>query len=144
MKEPEKIDMVIFRENTEDVYAGIEWAANTPEAQRLINFLNHELGCSLDMSAAIGIKPMTERCSKRLIRMALKHAVQHQRTSVTLMHKGNIMKYTEGAFQIGAMKWRPSCRPRSRRPSYPRSIRKFPAGKVLATAWLTICFSKCC
>lgn len=99
LKEPEKIDMVIFRENTEDVYAGIEWAANTPEAQRLINFLNHELGCSLDMSASIGIKPMTERCSKRLIRMALKHAVQHQRASVTLMHKGNIMKYTEGAFQ---------------------------------------------
>jgi isocitrate dehydrogenase len=99
LKEPGKIDMVIFRENTEDVYAGIEWAANTPEAQRLINFLNHELGCSLDMSAAIGIKPMTERCSKRLIRMALKHAVQHQLTSVTLMHKGNIMKYTEGAFQ---------------------------------------------
>lgn len=99
LKEPGKIDMVIFRENTEDVYAGIEWAANTPEAQRLINFLNHELGCSLDMSAAIGIKPMTERCSKRLIRMALKHAVQHQRASVTLMHKGNIMKYTEGAFQ---------------------------------------------
>src|SRR5450756_2538722 len=99
MKEPGKIDMVIFRENTEDLYAGIEWAANTPEAQRLINFLNHELGCSLDMSAAIGIKPMTERCSKRLIRMALKHAVQHQRASVTLMHKGNIMKYTEGAFQ---------------------------------------------
>ncbi len=78
MKEPAKIDMVIFRENTEDVYAGIEWAANTPEAQRLINFLNHELGCTLDPSAAIGIKPMTERCSKRLIRMALKHAMKHQ------------------------------------------------------------------
>ena len=99
MKEPAKIDMVIFRENTEDVYAGIEWAANTPEAHRLINFLNHELGCTLDPSAAIGIKPMTERCSKRLIRMALKHAIKHHLTSVTLMHKGNIMKYTEGAFQ---------------------------------------------
>jgi len=99
LKEPAKIDMVIFRENTEDVYAGIEWAANTPEAQRLIHFLNHELGCTLDMSAAIGIKPMTERCSKRLIRMALKHAMKHRRASVTLMHKGNIMKYTEGAFQ---------------------------------------------
>ncbi len=99
MKEPEKIDMVVFRENTEDVYAGLEWAATSPEAQRLINFLNQELGCSLDLTAAVGIKPMTERCSKRLIRMALKHALDHARASVTLMHKGNIMKYTEGAFQ---------------------------------------------
>jgi isocitrate dehydrogenase len=99
LKEPEKIDMVVFRENTEDVYAGLEWAAHSPEAQRLINFLNHELGCTLDTGAAVGIKPMTERCSKRLIRMALKYALQHQRSSVTLMHKGNIMKYTEGAFQ---------------------------------------------
>ncbi len=99
LKEPEKIDMVIFRENTEDVYAGLEWAATSPEAQKLIRFLNNELGCSLDLTAAIGIKPMTERCSKRLIRMALKYAVEHHRASVTLMHKGNIMKYTEGAFQ---------------------------------------------
>ncbi len=99
LKEPEKIDMVIFRENTEDVYAGIEWPANSPEAQHLINFLNQELGCTLDLSAAVGIKPMTERCSKRLIRMALKYALKHGRTTVTLMHKGNIMKYTEGAFQ---------------------------------------------
>jgi isocitrate dehydrogenase len=99
LKEPEKIDMVIFRENTEDVYAGIEWPAQSPEAQRLIDFLNNELGCNLDLSAAVGIKPMTERCSKRLIRMALKYAVKNGRTSVTLMHKGNIMKYTEGAFQ---------------------------------------------
>ena len=99
MKAPEKIDMVIFRENTEDVYAGVEWPANSPESQRLIHFLNHELGCTLDLSAAIGIKPMTERCSKRLIRMALKYAAKHGRSVVTLMHKGNIMKYTEGAFQ---------------------------------------------
>ena len=99
MKAPELIDMVIFRENTEDVYAGIEWPATSPEAQKLIHFLNTELGCSLDPTAAIGIKPMTERCSKRLIRMALKYAVEHSRASVTLMHKGNIMKYTEGAFQ---------------------------------------------
>jgi isocitrate dehydrogenase len=99
LKEPEKINMVIFRENTEDVYAGIEWAAHTPEAQRLVNFLNNELGCSLDPSTAVGIKPMTERGSKRLIRMALKYTLKHKRPSVTLMHKGNIMKYTEGAFQ---------------------------------------------
>jgi isocitrate dehydrogenase len=99
LRAPELIDMVIFRENTEDVYAGIEWPATSPEAQKLINFLNSELGCSLDPTAAIGIKPMTERCSKRLIRMALKYALEHRRPSVTLMHKGNIMKYTEGAFQ---------------------------------------------
>jgi isocitrate dehydrogenase len=99
LKNPELIDMVVFRENTEDVYAGLEWPAGSPEAQRLIGFLNQELGCSLDPAAAIGIKPMTERCSKRLIRMSLRHALDHARTSVTLMHKGNIMKYTEGAFQ---------------------------------------------
>ncbi|RJR32425.1 MAG: isocitrate dehydrogenase (NADP(+)) [Deltaproteobacteria bacterium] len=99
MKEPQKIDMVIFRENTEDVYAGVEWQANSDEARRLINFLNQELGCSIDQGAAIGIKPMTERCSKRLIRMGLKYSLEHQRASLTLMHKGNIMKYTEGAFQ---------------------------------------------
>jgi isocitrate dehydrogenase len=99
LKEPGKIDMVVFRENTEDVYAGLEWSAQSPEAQRLINFLNHELGCTLDPLAAVGIKPMTERCSKRLIRMALKYALKRRLSSVTLMHKGNIMKYTEGAFQ---------------------------------------------
>lgn len=99
LKEPEKINMIVFRENTEDVYAGLEWAATSPEAQRLINFLNQELGCSLDLSAAVGLKPMTERCSKRLIRMALKYALDYSLASVTLMHKGNIMKYTEGAFQ---------------------------------------------
>jgi isocitrate dehydrogenase len=99
MKAPELIDMVIYRENTEDVYAGIEWAATSPEAQKLIHFLNTEMGCTLDPTAAIGIKPMTERCSKRLIRMAIKYAIEHRRASVTLMHKGNIMKYTEGAFQ---------------------------------------------
>jgi isocitrate dehydrogenase len=99
MKEPQKIDMVIFRENTEDVYAGVEWQANSDEARKLIHFLNQELGSSIDQGAAIGIKPMTERCSKRLIRMALKYALEHKRPSITLMHKGNIMKYTEGAFQ---------------------------------------------
>jgi isocitrate dehydrogenase len=99
MKEPQKIDMVIFRENTEDVYAGVEWQANSDEAHRLIAFLNQDLGCTLDKGAAIGIKPMTERGSKRLIRMGLKYALDHSRPSLTLMHKGNIMKYTEGAFQ---------------------------------------------
>lgn len=99
LKEPWKIDMVVFRENTEDVYAGLEWPAQSAEAQRLIRFLNEELGCRLDPGAAIGIKPMSERCSKRLVRMALRYALERGRRSVTLMHKGNIMKYTEGAFQ---------------------------------------------
>ena len=99
LREPGLIDMVIFRENTEDVYAGIEWPATSPEARKVIAFLNAEMGCSLDLTAAIGIKPMTERCSKRLIRMALNYALEHGRATVTLMHKGNIMKYTEGAFQ---------------------------------------------
>jgi isocitrate dehydrogenase len=99
LKEPHKIDMVVFRENTEDVYAGLEWPSASPETQRLIQFLNMEMGCAVDLTAAIGIKPMTERGSKRLIRMALKYAMDKHRASVTLMHKGNIMKFTEGAFQ---------------------------------------------
>jgi isocitrate dehydrogenase len=99
LKAPEKINMVVFRENTEDVYAGLEWPAMSPEARRLIDFLNHEFDCRLEPAAAIGIKPMTARCSKRLIRMALKSALERGFHSVTLMHKGNIMKYTEGAFQ---------------------------------------------
>jgi len=99
LKEPEKINMVVFRENTEDVYAGWEWPARSDEARRLIGFLNRELGCRIDDAAAIGIKPMTERGSKRLVRMAVKYAVEKRLASVTLMHKGNIMKFTEGAFQ---------------------------------------------
>jgi isocitrate dehydrogenase len=99
LREPDKINMVVFRENTEDVYAGLEWPAMSPEARRLIDFLNQELGCRLEPATAIGIKPMTARCSKRLIRMALKTALERGFASVTLMHKGNIMKYTEGAFQ---------------------------------------------
>jgi isocitrate dehydrogenase len=99
LKEPEKINMVVFRENTEDVYAGVEWQAMSPEARGLIEYLNQQLGCQLDSNAAIGIKPMTARCSKRLVRMAIKYALERGYTNVTLMHKGNIMKYTEGAFQ---------------------------------------------
>ncbi len=99
LREPEKIDMVVFRENTEDVYAGLEWPAHSSEANKIIDFLNKELGCRLSPGTSIGIKPMTEQGSKRLIRMALKYAIDSGRASVTLMHKGNIMKYTEGAFQ---------------------------------------------
>lgn len=99
MREPEKVDMVIFRENTEDVYSGIEWPALSPEAQKLIAFINRELGKSIDLSAGIGIKPITRRGSERLIRRAIQFALEHRRKSVTLMHKGNIMKFTEGAFR---------------------------------------------
>ncbi len=99
MAEPEKMDIVIFRENTEDVYAGIEWLAGSAEARRLITFMNEELGKNISMEAAIGIKPVTEHGTKRLVRQAIEYAVERNRSSVTLVHKGNIMKYTEGAFK---------------------------------------------
>jgi isocitrate dehydrogenase len=99
VKTPEKMNIVIFRENTEDVYAGIEWAKGTPQAERLIEFLNRELGKRIRLDSGIGIKPISETGTKRLVRMALKWALANSRKSVTLMHKGNIMKYTEGAFR---------------------------------------------
>ncbi len=99
MREPEKMDIVIFRENTEDVYAGIEWTAGSDDAQRLINFMNSELGKDVSIQAAIGIKPVTEKGTKRLVRQAIQYAIDNNRTSVTLVHKGNIMKFTEGAFR---------------------------------------------
>ncbi len=98
VKHPELVDMVIFRENTEDVYAGIEWEAKSHEAKKLIEFMKDELGVDVDDSAAIGIKPITEKGSKRLIRKAIRYALENKRKSVTFMHKGNIMKFTEGAF----------------------------------------------
>lgn len=97
---PEKVDMVIFRENTEDVYAGIEFAAQSPETVKLIEFLRDEMGVkSLDPDSAVGIKPMSERASRRLVRKALEYALKNGRKSLTLVHKGNIMKFTEGAFR---------------------------------------------
>jgi isocitrate dehydrogenase len=99
MREPEKMDIVIFRENTEDVYAGIEWSAGSAEAQKLIQFMNNELGKNISEKAAIGIKPVTEAGTKRLVRQAIQYGVDNNRTSVTLVHKGNIMKFTEGAFR---------------------------------------------
>lgn len=99
LKHPEKINMVIYRENTEDVYAGIEYNSNTPEAKKLIEFLRSEFGAKVDASASVGIKPMTEFGSKRLIRSAIKFAIADKRPSVTMMHKGNIMKFTEGGFR---------------------------------------------
>ncbi len=99
VKRPELVDMVVFRENTEDVYAGIEWAAGSPEAQKAIGFLGRELGAEIDPDSGIGIKPMSAFRSQRLVRMAIRHALEHGRESVTLVHKGNIMKFTEGAFR---------------------------------------------
>lgn len=100
VKHPERVDMVIFRENTEDVYAGVEFAANTPEARKLAEFLREELGVKrVGEDAAIGVKPMTERGAKRLVRRALRYALDTDRPSLTLVHKGNIMKFTEGAFR---------------------------------------------
>lgn len=100
VKHPELVDMVIFRENTEDVYAGVEFAAMTEEARKLAIFLKEELGVTkVGEDAAIGIKPMTEAGSKRLVRRALRFALDQKRSSLTLVHKGNIMKFTEGGFR---------------------------------------------
>jgi len=96
---PELVDMVVFRENTEDVYAGIEWRAGSEDARRVVGFLNQEMKCKIAPESAIGIKPMSRRASQRLMRLALRYALEHERDSVTLVHKGNIMKYTEGAFK---------------------------------------------
>ena len=102
VKEPEKTDMVVFRENTEDIYAGIEWAAGTPEVRKVIDFLQKEMGVSkirFPETSGIGIKPVSREGSERLIRAAIQYAIDNGRKSVTLVHKGNIMKFTEGAFK---------------------------------------------
>jgi isocitrate dehydrogenase len=99
VKHPEKVDMVIFRENTEDIYAGLEVEEGTPEASKLIKVLQDEFGWKIRPDSGVGIKPVSETGSKRLIRAAIEYAVSHKRKSVTLVHKGNIMKYTEGAFR---------------------------------------------
>ncbi|PZS18025.1 MAG: NADP-dependent isocitrate dehydrogenase [Acidimicrobiales bacterium] len=99
MRYPEKVDMVIFRENTEDVYAGLELEAGTAEAKRLIDYLRDEFGWQVRPDSGVGIKPVSETASKRLVRAALHYAVQRKRRSVTLVHKGNIQKFTEGAFR---------------------------------------------
>ena len=99
VKHPEKVDMVIFRENTEDVYAGKELQEGTPEVKRLLEFLHDEYGWDIRPDSGIGIKPVSETGSKRLVRAALRYAVQKGRKSVTLVHKGNIQKFTEGAFR---------------------------------------------
>ena len=99
VKEPDKVDMVVFRENTEDVYAGIEWASGTPEADRVRDFLTGEMGASIREASGIGIKPVSPFGTKRHVAAAIRYALARGRDSVTLMHKGNIMKYTEGSFR---------------------------------------------
>jgi isocitrate dehydrogenase len=98
MKHPEKIDMVVFRENTEDLYAGIEYQAGSTEAQKVRTFLNDEMGTELHDDTGLGIKPISAQNTKRLVVKAIVHALDNGYSSVTLMHKGNIMKFTEGAF----------------------------------------------
>ena len=98
VRNPEDMNVVIFRENTEDVYAGIEWMQGSVEAKRVIDFLQNEMGQTVRPDSGIGIKPISIFGTKRLVRMAIQYAIDHQRESVTLVHKGNIMKFTEGAF----------------------------------------------
>lgn len=102
VKHPEKTDMVVFRENTEDIYAGIEWKAGTPEVKKVIDFLQQEMGVKkirFPESSSIGIKPVSREGSERLIRAAIRYALENNRRNVTLVHKGNIMKFTEGGFK---------------------------------------------
>ncbi len=102
LKEPEKTDMVIFRENSEDIYAGIEWAEGTPEVKKVIDFLQNEMGVKkirFPQSSGIGVKPVSREGTQRLVRKAIQYAIDNDKASVTLVHKGNIMKFTEGGFR---------------------------------------------
>ena len=102
VKHPEKVDMVVFRENTEDIYAGIEWKCGTEEVRKVIDFLQEEMGVSkirFPETSSIGIKPVSIEGTERLVRAAIDYAIEHRRKSVTLVHKGNIMKFTEGGFR---------------------------------------------
>ena len=102
VKQPEKVDMVIFRENSEDIYAGIEWASGSPEARKVIDFLRREMGVKkirFPETSAIGVKPVSREGTERLVRRAIQYAIANDRSSVTIVHKGNIMKFTEGGFK---------------------------------------------
>ncbi|MBC2732895.1 MAG: isocitrate dehydrogenase (NADP(+)) [Desulfobacteraceae bacterium] len=99
MKAPENVDMVVFRENTEDVYIGYEWEADSPMAKKLIDFIDREEGRQIRAGSGIGIKPISRFGTRRLVKMAVQYALDHKRPSVTIVHKGNIMKFTEGAFR---------------------------------------------
>ena len=134
VKRPQDVDVVIFRENTEDVYAGIEWAMGTKEAAAVIDFLNSKMGCKIRLDSGIGIKPMSEFGTKRLVRKAIAYALAHKRPSVTLVHKGNIMKYTEGAFkewgyEVGRQEF--GAQTVTEEELYSKMDGKMPEGKVL-------------
>jgi len=133
VKRPELIDMVVFRENTEDIYAGIEWESGSPEVKKLIEFLQTEMGVTkirFPKTSALGIKPVSSEGSKRLIRAALNYAIRNNRKSLTLVHKGNIMKFTEGGF----MRWGYELAKeefRDKVVSWEECGGKVPAGKIL-------------
>ena len=126
VKAPEKVDMVIFRENTEDIYAGVEWEANSEAVQKVIAFLQQEMGVKkirFPETSAIGIKPVSIEGSERLIRKAIQYAIDNKRRSVTLVHKGNIMKFTEGGFK----KW-----------GYELAAREFGAKPIGEGPWMEL------
>jgi isocitrate dehydrogenase len=126
VKAPEKVDMVIFRENTEDIYAGVEWEAGSPEVKKVIEFLQKEMGVTkirFPETSAIGIKPVSVDGSERLIRRAIQYAIDNNRRSVTLVHKGNIMKFTEGGFK----KW-----------GYELAIREFGGELIDGGPWVKL------
>jgi isocitrate dehydrogenase len=126
VKEPEKVDMVIFRENTEDIYAGVEWEAGSAEVKKVIEFLQKEMGVKkirFPETSAIGIKPVSVEGSERLIRKAIQYAVDNNRKSVTLVHKGNIMKFTEGGFK----KW-----------GYELAVREFGGEPIDGGPWVKL------
>src|SRR5499426_100598 len=142
VKHPEKIDMVIFRENTEDIYAGIEWVEGTPECKKVIEFLRKDMGVEkirFPETSSIGIKPVSREGSERLIRAAMRYAVENNRRNVTLVHKGNIQKFTEGMF----MKWGYALAKREfsdRLISWDDCGGKPPAGKILVKDAITDAF----
>lgn len=124
VKHPEDVDMCIFRENTEDIYAGIEWEAGSPEAEKFYKFISEEMGVGkvrFPATSAYGVKPVSREGSERLIRSAIEYALTHNRKTVTLVHKGNIMKFTEGGFK----KW-----------GYELAEREY--GEELRSGWLVI------
>jgi len=142
VKRPEAVDMVIFRENTEDIYAGIEWETGTPECLRMIEFLTREMGVHkirFPDSSSIGIKPISREGTERLIRAAIRYAIEHGRRNLTLVHKGNIQKYTEGMF----MRWGYALAKREfpdRTVSWEDCGGKPPAGKILIKDAITDAF----
>jgi isocitrate dehydrogenase len=142
VKRPEAVDMVIFRENTEDIYAGVEWLTGTPECRRVVDFLTRDMGVRkirFPETSSIGIKPVSTEGSERLIRAAIRYAIEHGRRSLTLVHKGNIQKYTEGMF----MKWGYALARREfgdRTVSWEECGGKPPAGKILVKDAITDAF----